>query len=90
MMKQNNINKEELKDAQTGRRTYLLVGIQALATYLGVSYSSAWRIVSSGRIDHATFQPTPRCYVFDPEKVLEALCVANQNPTDRKFKYNKV
>ncbi len=50
----------------------LITGLQGLANLLGVSYSTAWRIKSSGILKDATTQ-YQRTILFDAEKVLEAL-----------------
>ena len=55
----------------------LITGLQGLANLLGVSYSTAWRIKSSGVLKDATTQ-YHRTILFDAEKVLEALHNADQ------------
>ena len=55
----------------------LITGLQGLANLLGVSYSTAWRIKSSGVLKDATTQYN-RTILFDAEKVLEALHNADQ------------
>ena len=55
----------------------LITGLQGLANLLGVSYSTAWRIKSSGVLKDATTQ-YHRTILFDAEKVLEVLHNADQ------------
>ena len=63
----------------------LITGLQGLANLLGVSYSTAWRIKSSGVLKDATTQYN-RTILFDAEKVLEALHNADQPLVRRRRK----
>ena len=68
---------EALDKHLKNREPKLITGIQGLATFLGISYSTAWRIKSSGILKDATTQYN-RTILFDAEKVLEALHNADQ------------
>ena len=61
----------------------LITGIQGLADFLGVSYSTAWRLKRSGILKDATTQ-YQRTILFDAEKVLEALHNADQPLVKRR------
>ena len=58
------------------KKTMLLTGLQELADFLHISYSTAWRIKKSGKINDATYQ-IGRTIFFNADKILEILCVSN-------------
>ena len=76
---------EALDERKAARERSLVYGLKGLAQLLGVSYSTAYRIHSSGILAKATYQ-VKRTVMFDADQVLNILCAANNKTIYKSFK----
>lgn len=76
---------EALDERKDARERSLVYGLKGLAMLLGVSYSTAYRIHSSGILAKATYQ-VKRTIMFDADQVLNIMCVANKRTTYTSYK----
>lgn len=67
---------EAFDERKSAQDRHLIYGLKGLATFLGVSYSTAYRIKRSKVLSKATFL-SKRSIVFDADQVLSILCEAN-------------
>ena len=68
---------EALDERKAATERNLVTGLQGLANFLGVSYTTAYRIKRSKILAKATFQ-VKRTIVFDADMILDLLREANQ------------
>ena len=78
---------DALNEHKAAKERTLIFGLKGLANYLGVSYSTAYRIKKSRVLAKATFQVN-RVIAFDADMVLSILCEGNTSYNNTRMRVN--
>ena len=78
---------DALNEHKAAKERTLIFGLKGLSSYLGVSYSTAYRIKKSRVLAKATFQVN-RVIAFDADMVLSILCEGNTSYNNTRMRVN--